>query len=194
VTDPRQRPGGKRRGWHIYWTLLSVSVLALAGGVITVFTTGRAFTEPSTSMENTIRPGDVVITAHTTQIHRGDVIVEHQTVPSPGTYLRRIIGLPGDHVSCCDDRGRITVNRKPLDESYLYAGDTPSEVRFKVTVPKEHLWLLGDHRRVSYDSRGLGSLGVRVDGRVVLVLRDGHPSLLRTPETFVADGLAPASD
>ncbi len=145
-------------------------------------------------MANTVRPGDVVVVAHTTQVRRGDVLVVQQTVPTPGNYLKRVIGLPGDHVACCDARGRITVNGKPLDELYLYPGDAPSEVRFKVTVPKGHLWLLGDHRRVSYDSRGLGPLTVRVAGRAVLVLRGGHPFLLQTPQTFVADGLAPASE
>lgn len=112
-------------GWIIYWALLGVTVLALAGSVAAVLTTGRAFTEPSTSMANTIRPGDVVVVARTTQVHRGDVIVEQQTVPSPGNYVRRIIGLPGDHVACCAAHGRITVNGKPLDESYLYPGKYP---------------------------------------------------------------------
>jgi signal peptidase I len=174
--------------------LLGITVLALVSGVITVITTGKAFTEPSTSMANTIRPGEVVVVARTTQVHRGDVIVEQQTSPALGNYVRRVIGLPGDHVACCDARGRITVNGKPLNESYVYPGDMPSEVRFKVTVPNGHLWLLGDHRSVSYDSRELGPLDVRVVGRVVLVLRAGHEVLLRTPQTFVADGLAPAGD
>lgn len=181
-------------GWIIYWALLGVTVLALAGSVAAVLTTGRAFTEPSTSMANTIRPGDVVVVARTKQVHRGDVIVEQQTVPSPGNYVRRVIGLPGDHVACCAAHGRITVNGKPLDESYLYPGNTPSEVRFKVTVPKGHLWLLGDHRQVSYDSRELGPLTVRVVGRVILVWHGGHLTLLQTPQTFVAGGLAPASE
>ena len=194
MAAPRQHPRGRRRGWLIFWTLLGVTVLALGGGVATVLTTGKTFTQPSTSMANTIRPGDVMVVAHTTQVHRGDVIVEQQTVPTPGNYLRRVIGLPGDHVACCDARGRITVNGQPLDETYLYPGDSPSEVRFKVTVPKGHLWLLGDHRRISYDSRELGPLTVQVEGRVVLVLRGGHPSLLKTPKTFVAAGLAPAGE
>jgi len=193
VAVPRQRPRGRRRGWIIYWALLGVSVLALAAGVATVLTTGRVFTEPSTSMANTIRPGDVVVVARTAQVHRGDVIVEQQAVPAPGNYVRRVIGLPGDHVACCDAHGHITVNGKPLDESYLYPGNAPSEVRFRVTVPKGHLWLLGDHRRVSYDSRELGPLTVRVVGRVILVWHGGHLALLQTPQTFAADGLAPAS-
>lgn len=194
MAEPRQRPRGRRRGWLIFWVLLGITVLALVGGVITIITTGKAFTEPSTSMANTIRPGEVVVVARTTQVHRGDVIVEQQTSPALGNYVRRVIGLPGDHVACCDARGRITVNGKPLNESYVYPGDMPSEVRFKVTVPNGHLWLLGDHRSVSYDSRELGPLDVRVVGRVVLVLWAGHEVLLRTPQTFVADGLAPAGD
>ena len=194
VVQSRQRSAGKRRGWIIYWALLGVTVLALAGGVATVLTTGRAFSEPSTSMANTIRPGEVVVVAHTTQVHRGDVIVEQQAVPSPGNYVRRVIGLPGDHVACCDAHGRITVNGEPLGESYLYPGNAASEVRFKVTVPKGHMWLLGDHRRVSYDSRELGPLTVRVVGRVILVWDGGHLTRLHTPQTFVADGLAPASE
>jgi signal peptidase I len=194
MTGPSQQPRGRRRGWVIYWVLLGVTVLALVGGVLTVHLTGGAFTEPSTGMENTVRPGDLVIAAHTAQVHRGDVIVEQQTVPAPGTYLRRVVGLPGDHVVCCDARGRITVNGKPLDESYLYPGDAPSQVQFKVTVPKGHLWLLGDHRSVAYDSRALGPLVVHVVGRVVLVLGPGYSAFLGPAKTFVADGLAPADE
>jgi signal peptidase I len=194
VAKPVRRGGGRRRGWIIYWVLLGVTILALVGSTAAVLTTGRVFTEPSTSMANTIRSGDVVVVARTTQVRRGDVIVEQQTVPSPGNYVRRVIGLPGDHVACCDAHGRITVNGEPLGESYLYPGNAPSEVRFKVTVPKGQLWLLGDHRRVSYDSRELGPLTVRVAGRVILVWHGGHLARLHTPHTFVADGLAPASE
>ena len=55
---------------------------------------------------------------------------------SSGTdYVKRVIGLPGDRVACCDPRGRVTVNGVPLDErSYLYPGDRPSADRFRVTV------------------------------------------------------------
>lgn len=194
MTEAGRRPRGRRRGWVIFWVLLGAAVLAAASGVVTVHMTGGAFTEPSTSMENTVRPGDIVIVAHTAHVHRGDVIVAQQTVPGPGNYLRRVIGLPGDHVACCDARGRITVNGKPLDEPYVYPGNAPSAVRFHVTVPKGHLWLMGDHRLISYDSRELGPLAVRVVGRAVLVLRAGHPVLVRTPRAFITDGLAPAGE
>jgi signal peptidase I len=70
-------------------------------------------------------------------------------------YIKRVIGLPGDHVACCDANGRITVNGVALIEgSYLYPGNAPSTQRFNITVPPNRLWVMGDHRIVSYDSRG----------------------------------------
>jgi signal peptidase I len=67
--------------------------------------------------------------------------------------IKRVIGLPGDHVVCCDPGGRLTVNGVALDEQYLYPGDQPSTKTFDITVPPEQLWVMGDHRSVSQDSR-----------------------------------------
>jgi len=67
-------------------------------------------------------------------------------------YIKRVIGLPGDHVACCTD-GRVTVNGVPLDEtSYLYPGSAPSFKSFSVTVPAGRLWVMGDNREDSADS------------------------------------------
>ena len=69
-------------------------------------------------------------------------------------YIKRVIGLPGDHVMCCTD-GRLTVNGVPLDEkSYLFPGASPSAQPFNVTVPPGRLWVMGDNRAISDDSRG----------------------------------------
>lgn len=91
-------------------------------------------------------------------------------------YVKRVIGLPGDHVVCCDATGRLTVNGTPLDEPYLFPGDTPSEVRFDISVPPGRLWVMGDHRSDSGDSRdhlgdpGGGTVPLdRLVGRVVAV-------------------------
>jgi signal peptidase I len=70
--------------------------------------------------------------------------------------------LPGDRVACCDAQGRVTVNGVPLNEgSYLHPGDAPSLIRFNpITVQPGRLWVMGDHRYVSDDSRGhLGDPG-----------------------------------
>jgi signal peptidase I len=70
-------------------------------------------------------------------------------------YIKRVIGLPGDHVVCCNASGQITVNGVALQEgSYLYPGNAPSVQKFRETVPQGSLWVMGDHRLVSFDSRG----------------------------------------
>ena len=77
------------------------------------------------------------------------------TAPGVHDYIKRVIGVPGDHVACCNRQGQVTVNGVPLSEkSYLYAGDAPSEQRFSIIVPAGRLWVMGDHRSVSWDSRG----------------------------------------
>ena len=69
-------------------------------------------------------------------------------------YIKRVIGLPGDHVVCCDAQGRITVNGVALNESqYVYPGEQPSTIKFNVVVPAGHVWVMGDHRGDSEDSR-----------------------------------------
>jgi len=67
--------------------------------------------------------------------------------------IKRVIGAPGDHVVCCDEQGRISVNDVPLDEPYVFPGNPPSDKSFDVTVPPGRLWVMGDHRALSADSR-----------------------------------------
>jgi signal peptidase I len=76
------------------------------------------------------------------------------TAPGQTDYIKRVIGLPGDHVVCCNAKGAITVNGVPLSESsYLIPGAKPSEGPFNIVVPPGRLWVMGDNRPQSADSR-----------------------------------------
>jgi signal peptidase I len=76
------------------------------------------------------------------------------TPPPETVFIKRVIGVAGDTIKCCDEAGQITVNGTPIDESgHLFPGDAPSSIEFEVTVPEGKLWVLGDHRSDSSDSR-----------------------------------------
>ena len=121
--------------------------------------------------------------------------------PSSKDFIKRVIGVGGDHVVCCDPQGRITVNGHAIDEPYLYPGAKPSDTNFDVTVPKGRLWVMGDHRNASADSRAHiddgehGTIPVgNVIGKAFLVV--WPPSDWKTlpvPSTFHQSGLAGAA-
>jgi len=122
--------------------------------------------------------------------------------PSEKDYIKRVIGLPGDRVQCCDKEGRITVNGIPLDEPYLYPGDKPSMTDFDVTVPEGRLWVMGDHRSASSDSRshigdpGGGAIPIdSVIGRAfVIIWPFTDAGLMTRPDTFDNEALDQAQE
>src|SRR5215472_3413044 len=76
------------------------------------------------------------------------------TAPGQTDYIKRVIGIPGDHVACCNAQGEMTVNGVPLHEqSYLVPGAKPSQGKFNIVVPAGRLWVMGDNRPESADSR-----------------------------------------
>ncbi|MDQ0598615.1 signal peptidase I [Streptomyces canus] len=127
----------------------------------------QPFQIPSGSMENGLRIGDRVLVNKLAyrfgaEPRRGDVVVFDGTgYFGDADYIKRVVGVGGDHVVCCDKEGRIQVNGRSVDESsFLYPGDSPSSVDFDVVVPDGTLFVLGDHRGESSDSRDhLGSPG-----------------------------------
>jgi signal peptidase I len=196
---------GARAGWsprRLVLTLLTAGVLVALVRVFVV----QTFVIPSGSMEPGLRVGDRVVVSRLDYrfgpVRRGDIVVfdgDGVFAPAnpPGSllsrigdgiaralgspvgetdYVKRVIGVAGDRVACCDAAGRVTVNAKPLTEAYVYPGDTPSAVPFNQVVPPGTLWVMGDHRSSSADSRdhlgdpggGMVPVGAVV-GRVVAV-------------------------
>ena len=179
----------------------SVIVASLLRGFV-----GQMFLIPSVSMENTLQVEDRVVVEKLSPIKRGEVIVFSDpggwligtttrergpigqalefvgVLPDRGTehLIKRVIGLGGDRVSCCDAAGRVTVNGQALNEiSYLFtepdgAPIQPSTIRFEVVVPAGHLLVLGDNRNHSRDSRcHLNDVqGGRVTGQNAFVPED----------------------
>ena len=73
--------------------------------------------------------------------------------PAKQYLIKRVIGVGGDKVVCCDKAGKVQVNGVSITEPYIFAGDKPSDMQFNVDIPKGFIWVMGDHRGASADSR-----------------------------------------
>ncbi len=204
---------------------------------------GQMFLIPSVSMENTLQVSDRVVVEKLSTVKRGEIVVFKDPggwltgptppkrgvvgrafqfigiLPDPSTehLIKRVIGMPGDRVACCDTAGRVTVNGTALEESsYLYIDPSgvqvsPSTIQFEVLVPADHVFVMGDHRDRSSDSRchlddpsqsGVKGENAFVDedlvvGRAVAVAWPfSRRHALSIPDTFkvVPSGKQPAPD
>ncbi|GAA4898752.1 signal peptidase I [Streptomyces coeruleoprunus] len=166
-TEQRPRFALSWRRTGLLALLCAVALLVTGHFVI------QPFQIPSGSMEPTLRAGDRVLVNRLAYRFgadpaRGDMIVfdgDGSFVQGPGQdtgtdFVKRVVGVGGDRVKCCDKEGRVEVNGVPVAEPYLYPGDTPSQVPFDIVVPQGTLWVMGDHRSQSRDSRDhLGAPG-----------------------------------
>jgi signal peptidase I len=122
-----------------------------------------------------------------------DVLTDVGVYSTQTYYIKRVIGLPGDHVACCTN-GKVTVNGVPLDEtSYLFPGASPSDTPFSVTVPPGRLWVMGDNRAISDDSRDRMFSGFPEDGTVPENEVAGRAFLIIWPLSQLGDLPIPAT-
>ncbi|MEV7972999.1 signal peptidase I [Cellulomonas sp. NPDC089187] len=177
-----RRPRNPVLGFLREVAIILVSAIVLSWVVKTFL--AQAFFIPSASMHDTLLEGDRVLVSKLApgplDVHRGDIVV----FADPGGWLtdqeqadtnafqdaliaiglapqqsedhliKRVIGLPGDHVSSAGDGTPLEVNGVAIDETlYLAPGANPSEIAFDVTVPENSLWVMGDNRQHSADSR-----------------------------------------
>jgi len=210
--------GGTRRNRFPLWveTILLLVVALVVSAIVKTFFV-QMFFVPSGSMRPLFVDNDRIlvqkISYWTGGVHRGDVVV----FDDPGGRWLGAEGAPrlsgtqkllsevglyptgGDRVRCCDSGGRVTVNGVPLAEKpYLMSGSAPSDRRFDVRVPRGRLWMMGDNRSNSEDSRfhqdlpGHGTVPEHdVVGKVwAIVWPFGRAHLLHEPATFKNPRLA----
>ena len=99
------------------------------------------------------------IAYHVESIHRGDIVVFRYPLDPNESFIKRVIGLPGDWVSMKD--GRVYVDGKRLKEPYIRPGYMGRQTCARVLVPPGHYYVLGDHREYSNDSRDWGTVARR---------------------------------
>ena len=127
-------------------------------------------------------------------LRNGLVFVGLAPDPAKQHLIKRVIGVGGDRIVCCDKSGSLLINGKPVKENYLYEGNKPSEMTFDVTVPKGYIWAMGDHRAASEDSRyhqedsnkGMVPLNKVVGRAFMIIWPVRHFSLLPRPEALTA--------
>jgi signal peptidase I len=221
-TRPRRRKRKQRSFWRELPILIAVALVlavVIKTFAIQAFWIPSGSMENTLQVNDRVLVNKIVY--HIRDIHRGDIVVfngdgswDPGTIPVTGNVfqqfadgfasmfgfgrsgdilIKRVIGIPGDRVACCDAQGRVTVNGVPLTEqSYLYPGSAPSQTRFNIVVPQGRLWVMGDNRLDSADSRAhLGDPGggtvpeSAVIGRAFIIIwPPSHWRILPIPATF----------
>ena len=214
----------RRHRWLLGPALLLLAIVVVRAFLVTPFgipsesmqdtlLIGDRILVSRTTAPADLQRGDIIVFADpgqwldaTTPVKRGPLAtVVSETLTFVGLLpdnaenhlIKRVIGLPGDHVVCCDEGGRITINGAAIKEPYLKPGDAASEQNFDITVPSGRVWVMGDHRSNSADSRAhdgpgnngsSGSVdeGLIVGRAVALVWPLDHLTWLSNPKATFA--------
>ncbi|MEV8534192.1 signal peptidase I [Streptomyces sp. NPDC051211] len=159
VTGGRGRLGNVLSGLAV-----AIGFALFLGGFVWGALVYQPYTIPTDSMMPTVQPGDRVLAERISggEVRRGDVVIFTDSMWSNAPMVKRVVGIGGDTVRCCGQGGRLTVNGRELDEPYIddvkadgsgKDSNMASETPFEVKVPEGKLFLLGDRRAASLDSR-----------------------------------------
>ncbi|WP_431980779.1 signal peptidase I [Streptomyces qinglanensis] len=152
----RTDEGHGRLGDRISGVAVALGCVLFLGGFVWGAVLYKPYTVPTDSMDPTVQAGARVLAQRVDgdEVRRGDVVVFQDSVWGTVPMVKRVVGVGGDKVACCDRKGRLTVDGRPVDEPYLHARGDDSQRAFEPTrVPAGKLFLLGDNRQASLDSR-----------------------------------------
>ncbi|MFE3771822.1 signal peptidase I [Streptomyces sp. NPDC059122] len=151
MTDGR----GRTTGSVLSGLAVAVGCVLFLGGFVWGALLYRPYTVPTDSMSPTIAAGARVMAEKVSgsEIRRGDIVVFKDATWGDLPMVKRVVGVGGDTVACCTKKGLLTVNGTPIEEPYLHSEGPASPIGFKAAVPTGQLFLLGDHRNDSLDSR-----------------------------------------
>lgn len=185
---------GSRRGRVLAGAVLAVGLVLFLGGFAVSAVVYRPYLVPTDSMAPVVAAGDRVLAERIdgTEVRRGDVVVFRDAVWGNAPMIKRVVGVGGDTVACCTEAGLLTVNDQPIEEPYLDPSARREPQTFSATVPDGELFLMGDHRQDSLDSRSMlddsdsgtvprEAVSARVEATVWPLSRIG---LLPRPEGF----------
>ncbi|ANZ16027.1 signal peptidase I [Streptomyces noursei] len=187
---------GRTTGSVLSGLAVAVGCVLFLGGFVWGALIYRPYTVPTDSMTPTIAAGARVLAekVNGSEIRRGDIVVFKDASWGDLPMVKRVVGVGGDTVACCSKKGLLTVNGTPVVEPYLQSDGPASPTVFKATVPTGQLFLLGDHRNVSLDSRvhltdgdhgsvPRSAVDARVDARAWPL---GSVGMLQRPQSFAA--------
>jgi signal peptidase I len=169
TVGPSARPA-RSRIWRAAWELLHDLSVAVLFCFFLITFVAQAFRVQGTSMEPLLSDGERIVVNklgyRLGPIERGDVVVFWYPRDPSVSFIKRVVGRPGDHVEIL--AGRVRVNGEPLREDYLPESFRDADSHPAIEVPPGYFYVLGDHRRSSNDSRSWGEVPERyIYGRAV---------------------------
>ncbi|MCI8416205.1 MAG: signal peptidase I [Lachnospiraceae bacterium] len=167
ILEERIKQIQRNREWRR--SLLEMVIFLAAVYVIFQYVLGIASVKGD-SMLPALKEGEVLLFYRLDQrYHPGDILIIH--MPDQTEYVKRVVAVEGDVVDIEEETGRVLVNGDPLEEPYIYAQThrISDKVDFPLEVGPDEIFVLGDNREISKDSRVFGCVSVsQVTGRVLL--------------------------